>query len=531
LRILPVLEQRSLLIAVCCMAVGCLRIAATWSELGLTFDEPQHFACGLEYLAKHVYRYETQHPPLARAMTALLPYVSGTRPSGNPDRENEGVGLLIHSTNPDRFLSLMRAGILPFFLLACLVVFFWTRHTFGSPAAALATLLFTLVPPVLAHAGLATTDMGLAACLGAAFFALILWAESPTWKRSVLLGLAGASAVLCKFTALGYLPAAAVVALLAWGIVVKPGGAQLTQLARERAPGFLVALATGTVTIWAAYFFSFGPMPGGGASLPAPEFFDGIRTALRHNSEGHPSYLLGRNGTGGWWYYFAVALAVKTPIAFLILMALGAWVCVKRREQPGVLLPLAFALGILLPAMAGHVNIGVRHILPIYLGLSIIAAAGLIRAAQATPVGALALVVWMAISGALSHPDYLAYFNEFAGGEPEKVLVDSDLDWGQSTKQLARRLKQLGATEVNFGVRNGRSAYLEVWPGLPKIKPIHPAVPAEGWTAVSPTIEKTTQYGLYFRYPNMQPWFDSLTPKERVGSYLLYYLPPGSLRR
>ena len=530
-RILPVLEQRALLIAICCMAVACLRIAATWTELGLTFDEPQHFACGLEYLAKHVYRYETQHPPLARAMTALLPYVTGTRPSGNADRENEGVGLLIHSTNPDRFLSLMRAGILPFFLLACFVVFFWTRHIFGSPAAALATLLFTLVPPVLAHAGLATTDMGLAACLGAAFFALILWAESPTWKRSVLLGLAGASAVLCKFTALGYLPAAAVFGLVAWGIVVKPGGAQLTQLARERAPGFLLALATGIVTIWAAYFFSFGPMPGGGASLPAPEFFDGIRTALRHNSEGHPSYLLGRNGTGGWWYYFPVALAVKTPIAFLILVALGLWVCVKRREHLGALLPLAFALGILLPAMAGHVNIGVRHILPIYMGLAIIAAAGLMRAAQTTLVGALALVLWMALSGALSHPDYLAYFNEFAGSEPEKVLVDSDLDWGQSTKQLARRLKQVGATEVNFGVRNGRSAYLEVWPGLPKIKPIHPAVPAEGWTAVSPTIDKTTQYGLYFRYPTMQPWFDSLTPKERVGSYLLYYLPPGSLRR
>ena len=126
------------------MAIGCLRIAATWSELGLTFDEPQHFACGLEYLAKHVYRYETQHPPLARAMTAVLPFLSGARPSGNADRESEGVGLLIHSRNPDRFLTLMRAGILPFFLLACLVVFFWTRHTFGSPAAALATLLFTL---------------------------------------------------------------------------------------------------------------------------------------------------------------------------------------------------------------------------------------------------------------------------------------------------------------------------------------------------------------------------------------------------
>jgi hypothetical protein len=531
LRIRPFLEKRALLIAICCMAAGSLRITATYSQLGLTYDEPGHFACGLEYLAEHVYRYETQHPPLARAMTAVLPYLAGVRPSGNPDRENEGVGLLIHSANPDRFLIRMRAGILPFFLLACLVVFFWTRHIFGNPEAALATLLFTLVPPVLAHAGVATTDMGLAACLGLAFFLLVLWAEAPTWKRSVFLGLAGAAAALTKFTALAFFPASAVLALLAWLVVARPGGPQLAHLAKERAPGLLLAAVTCVLTIWAAYFFSFGPMPGGGASMPAPEFFDGIRSALHHNSQGHPSYLLGRNGTNGWWYYFPVALAVKTPIAFLLLLVPGVWVCMKRPPQVGPWLPFAFVLGILLPAMAGNVNIGVRHILPIYLSLSVIAAAGLTRVAQASSVGALVLVLWMAISGALSHPDYLAYFNEFVGSEPENVLVDSDFDWGQSTKQLARRLKELGATQVNFGVRNGRSAYLEVWPGLPKITPIHPAIQAEGWTAISPTTEKTTQYGLYFRYPNIRPWFDSLTPRERVGSYLLYYVPPGTFHR
>jgi hypothetical protein len=530
-RLRPFLEKPALLIAICCIAVGSLRIVSTYSQLGLTYDEPQHLACGLEYLAQHVYRYETQHPPLARAMTAVLPYLDGVRPAGNPDRENEGVGLLIHSANPDRFLTLMRAGILPFFLLACLVVFFWTRHIFGNLEAAFATLLFTLVPPVLAHAGVATTDMGLAACLGLAFFSLVLWTEAPTWKRSVFLGLAGAAAALTKFTALAFFPVSAALALLAWLVVVKPGRAQLVQLARERALGLLLAAVTCVLTIWAAYFFSFGPIPGGGASMPAPEFFDGIRAALRHNSAGHPSYLLGRNGINGWWYYFPVALAVKTPIAFLLLLAFGVWLCVNRRAQVGVWLPLAFALGILLPAMAGNVNIGVRHILPIYLGFSVIAAAGLTRVAQSSSVGALVLVLWMAVSGALSHPDYLAYFNEFVGSEPERVLVDSDLDWGQSTKQLARRLKELGATQVNFGVRNGRSEYLEVWPGLPKITPIHPAIQAEGWTAVSPTIDKTTQYGLYFRYPNIQPWFDSLTPRERVGSYLLYYVPPGTSHR
>ena len=298
--ILPFLERWALAVALCCTAAGGLRIATTYTQLGMTYDEPQHLACGLEYLARHVYRYETQHPPLARVMTAVLPYLDGARPSGNPDRDYEGVGLVVHSKNPDRFLALMRAGILPFFFLAALVVFYWTRHTFGAPAAVLATLLFTLLPPVLAHAGLATTDMGLAACLGAAFFSLVLWAEAPTWKRSLLLGLTGAAAVLSKFTALGYLPVAAFFAFIAWGLVAKPGRAQLVRLARVRAPGLLLAAAIGALTIWATYFFSFGPMPGGGPSLPAPEFFDGIRTALRHNSEGHPSYLLGMHGTTGW---------------------------------------------------------------------------------------------------------------------------------------------------------------------------------------------------------------------------------------
>ena len=36
--------------------------------MSITFDEPAHLACGLQYLAQHVYLYEPQHPPLARAM-------------------------------------------------------------------------------------------------------------------------------------------------------------------------------------------------------------------------------------------------------------------------------------------------------------------------------------------------------------------------------------------------------------------------------------------------------------------------------
>ena len=56
---------------------------------------------------------------------------------------------------------------------------------------------------------------------------------------------------------------------------------------------------------------------------------------------------------------------------------------------------------------------------------------------------------------------------------------------------------------------------------------IDPLVPVEGWTAVSPTLAKTTQYGMDFRFPNLQPWFEYIQPVERVGSLLLYYVPPG----
>ena len=524
------------------MAIASLRIAAAWPEMGMTFDEPGHFACGLEWFAKHVYRYESQHPPLARAMTAVGPYLlDGARPTGKADRGEEGIGLLIHSSHPTQFLEHMRLGVLPFFLLASLVVFTWTRRHFGNPAAAIATALFTMLPPVLAHAGVATTDMGLAAGVGAAYFSLIFWAEQPTWKHAILLGVTTAVAVLSKFTALGYLPSTALCSLLYYLWARRPDKRLLWQPAKTRAAKFGLAVLTGALTIWAGYWFSFARVPEWNVSLPAPELFDGILSAARHNLQGHSNYLLGQVSKTGRWYYFPVVLAVKTPVAFLLLLALGVFVWWRKRAELVYGLPIVFALGILIPGMTSNVNIGVRHILPVYIGFAIIAALGLLELVSwersrkwAGPAAAL-LLVWMAVSSVMSHPDYLAYFNEPAlaltGGQPEKILVDSDLEWGQNTVRLARRLRELGATQVSYGVDNHQSDYLVQWPGLPRITPIQPLIPAEGWTAVSPTTDRTSQYGLFFRYPNLKPWWEQLQPVERVGALSLYYVAPGSIRR
>jgi len=532
--VLPVLQKRPLPLALCLIAIACVRIAATWTVFANTGDEPSHVACGLEYLADRVYRLETQHPPLARAMAALGPYLYGARPRGLGDHVREGMAIINYQGHPELILNLMRAGVLPFFFVASLVVFFWARREFGEAVAVVATGLFTLLPPVLAHAGLACTDMALAASVGVAFLAAIGWARTPTWQNGLLLGAASAMAALSKFTSIGYLPAAAAFALLFYVAIERPGMSRLAAQARERAATFGLAAGTGTLLVWAAYWFSFGKPAGWNFALPAPEFFDGIRCALHHNRIGHPAYLLGQFSNTGWWYYFPVALAVKTPLGFLALLGAGLYRCWMRRASLAYWLPVAFCLGILAPAMTANINIGVRHILPIYLGFAIVTALGVVHMAPAKWPGwtAAALVLWTAASGAVSHPDYLAYFNELVRGEPDAVLIDSDYDWGQDTKRLARRLHELGVTEVSFGSLGAiDDRYLQVFPGLPKVKKINPIEPAEGWTAVNPTIARATQYGLNYRYPNLKPWFEYLEPKERVGTIRLYYVPPGSLPR
>jgi hypothetical protein len=506
------------------IALACARVVSTYHVFASTSDEPAHIACGMEYVANHTYRLETQHPPLARAFAALLPYLSGTRPRGHDNFQHEGWDLITYQHHPDDTMTRMRLGILPFFVLACLVTFSWGRRYFGATAAVIATTLFTFIPTVLAHAGLATTDMALTACVGLAFYAMLRWAERPTLPNAALAGFAAALAALSKFTALGYLPATVAFALLAWSFAKRPGTATVIALAKERAAGAIVLAAVACLTIWAGYFFSWN-------HGPAPEFFDGIRVALRHNENGHPAWLLGQHSNTGWWYYFPVALAVKTPLALLILTAVGIYLAWRNRANAAYLMPIAFALGILLPAMRGNVNIGVRHVLPVYIAFCILAALACEELARRHVVIPAVLVLWIAISGAIHHPDYIPYFNEASAllGPPDHILVDSDYDWGQDTKRLAERLRQLGVHEINWGTFNSPdNQFLETYPGLPHITNIHPAEPKPGWTAVRPTLERIFQYGLEYRYPELQPWYMYLKRRETVGTIWLYYVPPGS---
>jgi hypothetical protein len=533
--ILPFLEKYSLPLAAAFVAIALFRIVSTYSETFATFDEPTHIGCGLQYLAEHVYRYEPQHPPLARAAAALGPFLSGARPLHTVKAEAEGVNLMYRSGHPESFLVSARLGALPFFVLASVMVYLWARRYFGPAAAVLSTALFTLVPTILAHAGVATTDMALTGCLTAAFFALLVWAEEPSWLHSVLLGLATGLAAVSKFTALGFFPAAAVFAIIGWLVVVRPGTDGAIAAAKTRALPFVVAVITGAFVIWAVYLFSFGKPPGWSFSVPAPEMFDGIAFASYHNSKGHAAFFFGELRNTGWWYFFPVMFLLKTPLAWLLLVMAGLLFRLRRNMQLAWWMPVAYALGVLLPSMTSRVNIGSRHILPMTAGLAIVAGLGLLRLLEDAPnkkwaaAAAALLLLWLIVSGGLQHPNYLGYFNELAPTPHDSIVVDSDLDWGQDAVRLTHRLKELGADHVNYSTFTFSPEQLGIWPGLPNVSSIDPVTPKEGWSAISPTLAVVGQYGLNHRYPNFRPWYDRVAPQERVGALRLYYIPPGSL--
>jgi len=131
----------------------------------------------------------------------------------------------------------------------------------------------------------------------------------------------------------------------------------------------------------------------------------------------------------------------------------------------------------------------------------------------------------------ISHPDYIPYFNELAGNHPEDILVDSDLDWGQDTKRLGKRLREVGAKEVTFGTL--LIADLEKEHGFPpNQKEMDVMNPSPGWNAVSLTNWKEYRFGLVDRYPEYKVWPERYEPLERVGkSILLYYFDPATMPR
>lgn len=524
--------------------IAIARMFPAYTTLTQTYDEPFHIASGMEWLDKGSYTFEHQHPPLARAALAIGPYLAGLRYHSIADATDEGNAILFTDGKYFRNLTLARLGNVPFYILACAAVAYWAYRWFNAWAALAAVVLFTSLPPILGHAAVATLDLACAATVATALVQFIRWLEEPTWKQAALLGVALSLAFLSKFSSFLFLPLCFIAALLYLAFfrrdVLFPNGNWKPRVINLAGTAVIMF-----VTVWAGYRFSLHPLSQYRGhhqvvdkrvsnptlrrvayallETPAPfsEFVDGVRDVHYHNSGGHKSYLLGEYRTTGWWYFFPVVMAVKTPIGFMVLAIAGIGLALFwRRASWQQRVTALFPLVILLTCLNARINLGVRHILPIFAPMAVLAGFAVSEALRARPhrwlaAAALLLVAFVVVDSALVHPDYLAYFNQFASRHPERVLCESDLDWGQDLHRLTKSLKAREAGQV--AIKYFGTAPLDRV-GLPPYSELPPTGSTTGYAAISLhyLVMMNAHDGSY-------GWLKQYEPVEKVGKSIYLY--------
>ena len=141
------------------------------------------------------------------------------------------------------------------------------------------------------------------------------------------------------------------------------------------------------------------------------------------------------------------------------------------------------------------------------------------------------LFAWQVGASARAHPDYLPYFNELAGRHPERMLRDSDLDWGQDLFRLRREAQARGVDSLTFAFIGTHDLSpivgvpVKYWNGLGR--------PA-GWVAVAETWYRRGQVvrvpGRYEIDQYAMRWLDSAATVTRVGKGIRLYRIPSPAR-
>ncbi len=466
--------------------VGALEVRSAKEETQ-TWDEGIHIVAGYSYLKLGDYSWNVEHPPLVKMVSALPLALMGLTaepygPDGKlKDQVRYGIDFLYKNRrDADSILIAARSANILLTLLFAATVAWWTRRRYGPAAGLAAAALCAFDPNLMAHGHYVTTDFPVTAFF---FFACVLWVEyleEASVKRLLAAAAAIGLALITKFSAVLLIPPLAILygacwirrpkefpvrrAAIAAGTVIVTVvlmvlvvyWPETVRCLRANVPR-IATVAVRNNAIGNALFFL-----GRWLHLPAHAYLAGLNAVADHNAGGHPSYLLGMRSETGWWYYFPVVFAVKSTMAALaatvLLLGAGLWQAWRREwispMTLGLALPPLLYFGF---SMTSGINIGMRHILPVYPFLYV-GAAGWLATRAHWRRGVYVLVALAALQVgecARITPDYLAFFNELAGGPgrgPE-YLVDSNIDWGQDVKKLGRWL------DAHTGSRHARVYY------------------------------------------------------------------------
>jgi hypothetical protein len=473
----------ALTIAVAALAVSSVRLDSA------TADEGAHIAAGIIKLRHGWLSYFAEQPPLMNAITALP--LGGFR-MRDTWRDDQGPGshwragheLLYQSDNDaHRLLLLARLPTIALFLALCFAVYWIVSSEAGRTWGLVAFALTGFCPNLLAHGRLATVDM---AATAFTFIGFVFLASGGrlTHARAALAGICGMCAILSKTSAVIAVPFFAIVLVL--------------QLWRTRAwrPA-ITAVVAAVITLYAVTFLLIGSGYlashfAGTPRLLVPwlqykEHVDKIRFWYGQGHE-HPQFLLGEFSRTGWPHYFFVAFLVKTTLASLILFVMAA-VGAMRKRSDVLIASILFMAMFFAVSMTSRIALGIRYVLPVYPFFYTAIAIGLARVVTEKRRAAAAglFVAWHCLSSLIAYPSYISYFNELIGSRrnADRVLIDSNLDWGQDLRRLKLWCDANGVDRIRVDYFGGGDPAYEFgsraqrWPGpRPQLLP-------KGWFALS----------------------------------------------
>lgn len=510
------LPPRAHLIAVAVVAIAvALALVSSVNDAPIV-DEVPHIGAGYSYVVKGDMRLNPEHPPLIKDLAglALVPVLGISNPVFNLPQWTTDVNgqwqfgrslIFTSDISPDTIKMAARAPMLLVFVLACWFLWRWARERYGETSALIALILFALSPTVLAHARFVTTDMGAAAGVLIATFFFVAFIRAPSRRSFVWASLSLGLALLAKFNTVLLGPFFVAVAVL-YGLDGRWNSLRAWKRAgRLFALTALVGATAFVAVVWPFYIAHTIKYPverqvadtkaiiGGypdsllksavlwASDKPlirgAGHWALGLAMVQQRSVGGNTIYYMGRVVREGGPGYFPTVYFLKEPLAWWILvsMAVTALAFHHRRrpkehkrghffsdnlEEWVWLLWLAIYWFI---SIRSTLNIGVRHLLPVY-PFTILLVAGRIGVLiewlrmhdrlrlQWFSLAIAALLGWYTFESVSVWPGYLSYFNQFAGGPAggHQFVADSNLDWGQDVKRLSQWAERNGVEKISI---------------------------------------------------------------------------------
>ncbi len=471
------------------LIVLCAELVLSARQQSQTFDEACHIFAGYRSWKQADFGINPEHPPLVK-LVATLPLLG--RPLQIPPLpvgyfrgvEYFGGRDFLYSNDAKAVLMRARLASSLFTIGLAITVFLSAFYVWGTGPALLALTLLVFEPNLLAHGALVTTDMGVTFGLFLAVAVYSAYLKRPTFSRLLFAGVATGVALSTKHNGILVLPILALLALTEWWLdhrrldrvtpesAVGAESAVPVKSAMHLVSSLAAIFAIGLGLLWACYGFRYAARPAGLQIDPplSAVLSGGSGIALRLISvaaswkllpEAYlygladvfslsgttPTFLFGKFYQQAQWFYFPSVVIIKATLGFLLLLVLVPFAKAifrkdRLRDSLFLLIPAGFYF---LVAMASGVNFGVRHILPMFPFLIVLAAAGAWSLAQQRH-GYAALVACLLlfhiVSSVRAFPNYIPYSNEIWGGPAKtyRVLSDSNVDLSQGLEAMRRYL-------------------------------------------------------------------------------------------